>query len=708
MIRIMTSEHVCLLRRPVPPKRFPPVMKTPPALRPSGAVMSSMFQHQVDPGPRGSSRQEVDTPVPRAAPPTPLLPDTSPPLMDRITEGFPRKPPRSQRQNPLLRLLQSETRFMAPPPIFCLNDFLQRPDGAGLCRSDTNQRPQMEVCSRTRESRYEPGPGLTRSSLTRLRLLWSLVVPCAYLTLVLTLVLLLVLLGVRLWLQGRRRSRRIRDGGPSVAFFHPYCHAGGGGERVLWCSLRALMNRYGSESCQGPGLSPSPGPGLDPLTACVCIILQHRGVSFVVYTGDQGVSGEQILEGARRRFNVTLPRPISFVFLRHRSLVEAASCPHFTLLGQSAGSMFLGWEALTAAFVPDLFVDSMGFAFTLPIFRYLGGCKVASYVHYPTVSTDMLSVVRERSPRFNNADFISRNPLLSALKVVYYCCFALLYGLAGSCSDVIMVNSTWTLGHILALWRSPSRTSIVYPPCDVRAFLDVPLEEEEDEDKAEEGWEELGRELGSEEEGGGGDRKCHFIGRVGGSVQARERPPAADPSVSQTAAEERGGAGGAGVPAAGADWWMQEPGGRGEGADAARTLRGAHSACVRPMRRLQTKRRPFDELKRELVDATMHHRPAHHCVSVVECMAAGTIVLAHKSGGPKLDIVVPFEGGQTGFLADSEDSYAAAMETILGLSPSARLEIRRNAQRSVERFSDQEFEACFLATMEPLMGKLER
>lgn len=77
-----------------------------------------------------------------------------------------------------------------------------------------------------------------------LRLLWSLVVPCAYLSLVLTLVLLLLLLGVRMWLQGRRKARRAEDGGPAVAFFHPYCNAGGGGERVLWCSLRALMNRY--------------------------------------------------------------------------------------------------------------------------------------------------------------------------------------------------------------------------------------------------------------------------------------------------------------------------------------------------------------------------------------------------------------------------------------------------------------------------------
>lgn len=89
-------------------------------------------------------------------------------------------------------------------------------------------------------------------------------------------------------------------------------------------------------------------------------------------------------------------------------------------------------------------------------------------------------------------------------------------------------------------------------------------------------------------------------------------------------------------------------------------------------------------------------------------MAAGAVVLAHKSGGPKLDIVVPFEGGQTGFLADSEDSYTAAMETILMMSPAARLEIRRSARRSVERFSDREFEACFLTVMESLMRKLER
>jgi len=119
----------------------------------------------------------------------------------------------------------------------------------------------------------------------------------------------------------------------------------------------------------------------------------------VVYTGDQDVTGGEILEGARRRFNVALPGTVEFVYLAHRMLVEPGLFPHFTLLGQSVGSVFLGWDALVQC-VPDLYVDSTGYAFTLPIFRYLGGCSVASYVHYPTITTDMLSVVSERNPRY--------------------------------------------------------------------------------------------------------------------------------------------------------------------------------------------------------------------------------------------------------------------------------------------------------------------
>lgn len=97
---------------------------------------------------------------------------------------------------------------------------------------------------------------------------------------------------------------------------------------------------------------------------------------------------------------------------------------------------------------------------------------------------------------------------------------------------------------------------------------------------------------------------------------------------------------------------------------------------------------------------------SHISTGVVKCMAAGTIILAHKSGGPKLDIVVPYDGGPTGFLAGDEDSYAEAMEQILSMTPAAQLEIRRRARLSVTRFLDLEFEGSFLAAVEPLMSTL--
>lgn len=62
--------------------------------------------------------------------------------------------------------------------------------------------------------------------------------------LVLTGMLFLFVMGIRTWLQSSRKARRAQDGRPAVAFFHPYCNAGGGGERVLWCAIRALQNRW--------------------------------------------------------------------------------------------------------------------------------------------------------------------------------------------------------------------------------------------------------------------------------------------------------------------------------------------------------------------------------------------------------------------------------------------------------------------------------
>jgi len=84
-------------------------------------------------------------------------------------------------------------------------------------------------------------------------------------------------------------------------------------------------------------------------------------------------------------------------------------------------------------------------------------------------------------------------------------------------------------------------------------------------------------------------------------------------------------------------------------------------------------------------------------------MAAGTVVLAHDSGGPKLDIVVDHDGQRTGFLASDADSYASSLSTIFSLSADALMDIRRNARESVKRFSDARFSETFLRVTEQLI-----
>lgn len=207
---------------------------------------------------------------------------------------------------------------------------------------------------------------------------------------------------------------------------------------------------------------------------CYTAFFRYPDVRCVVYTGDCDASSHEILTKATQRFNITLPQPIHFVFLHSRRWVEAKKYPLFTLLGQSLGSLKLGMEALVS-FVPDIYVDSMGYAFTLPLFKYFGGCRVACYVHYPTISTDMLERVSQREESFNNASMVSRSPALTWVKVLYYRLFAYLYGLAGARSDMVMVNSTWTYGHIKSLWNIPDKTVIVYPPCDISEFIKIDL-----------------------------------------------------------------------------------------------------------------------------------------------------------------------------------------------------------------------------------------
>lgn len=68
-------------------------------------------------------------------------------------------------------------------------------------------------------------------------------------------------------------------------------------------------------------------------------------------------------------------------------------------------------------------------------------------------------------------------------------------------------------------------------------------------------------------------------------------------------------------------------------------------------------------------------------------MAAGTCMIAHNSAGPKMDIVVPYRGKSTGYLADTDEQYAEHLYSIFTKSVSQRNEvIYAQIKRLIEYF----------------------
>ena len=52
----------------------------------------------------------------------------------------------------------------------------------------------------------------------------------------------------------------------------------------------------------------------------------------------------------------------------------------------------------------------------------------------------------------------------------------------GACSDLTMVNGSWTEDHINKLWHKPGQlVHKIYPPCDVQNFKELKRDPNEDE-----------------------------------------------------------------------------------------------------------------------------------------------------------------------------------------------------------------------------------
>jgi alpha-1,2-mannosyltransferase len=515
--------------------------------------------------------------------------------------------------------------------------------------------------------------------------------------------------------------RTVRGGRRTIAFLHPYCNDGGGGERVLWVAIRELLARA---------------------------VIDPARWRIVVYTGDP-VSDDEIRAHALRRFGVAVPEQVEFVRLAGRGWIEPKRYPVATLLGQAFGSLVLAAEAI-ARVPPDVLVDTTGLHFCLPLLRAAGVPRLACYVHYPLISSDMLGAVASRKAAHNNASLFARFQATAALKLAYYHVLVFLYRCAGRMSDCTVANGSWTAAHVRSLWGVEVRT--VFPPCDTHTLQLLPLEPtnpsgrlvgrdhlilsvaqfrpEKDHQlqlrafaRLLRAWRRAGAPaprpqlvLAGAVRHAADQARLDALHKLAslllGSDTQRTGAAVDDPQVVRRSTSprrirmvgrksEREGAGGAEAQAAAA----QAAQAAAAQAAAAEEDEGAPLDMLDAVRFAPNL--PYAELQGLLARAkvglhTMWNE--HFGIGIVEMLAAGVVPVAHNSGGPALDII---EDRRTGRLATTEKEYADAMEELL-LTPGA--EPRRRAMAAAgrasvaTRFSEAAFAEAMVEALRPVLA----
>ncbi|KAK6518944.1 asparagine-linked glycosylation protein [Arthrobotrys megalospora] len=441
-----------------------------------------------------------------------------------------------------------------------------------------------------------------------------------------------------------------------VGFFHPYCNAGGGGERVLWAAIYANQ-------------------------------LHSPHILNVVYTGDHATKSV-ILANVQNRFDIHLnPSIVQFIHLQKRNLVSSSSWPRFTLLGQSLGSVFLALEAF-GMLVPDIYIDSMGYAFTVLLAKKLFGIPTGAYVHYPTISTDMLGAL---SPK-------------STVKKRYWQLFAMLYSYAGTGIDVVVANSSWTAGHLNSLWRGRQEAATTSAAPRFYGGLAAAIK-----------WISGGQ--------GKEDIKPLFppcaVEKLAEKIPINEKREDAIVYIAQFRPEKNHIL----VLQAFGTFLKTAP----------QQLKGTKLVLVGSVREDQDERKVYElrllvhELQIEENVVFVTNAPwgdvikwlgrasvgvnamwnEHFGIGVVEYQAAGLIGVVHDSGGPKLDIVVDIDGERTGYHATTAEEYAEGFKQALSLSVTDTVAMRERARKSSFRFSEEIFEEQWNKIMDALLGLLE-
>lgn len=87
----------------------------------------------------------------------------------------------------------------------------------------------------------------------------------------------------------------------------------------------------------------------------------------------------------------------------------------------------------------------------------------------------------------------------------------------------------------------------------------------------------------------------------------------------------------------------------------------------------------------------------------MEYQAAGLIPVVNDSGGPKMDIVINWEGGETGYHASTEEEFARCFGEVMKMGDEERLEMRKRARARARAFGEENFEGSWVKEVEKLV-----
>lgn len=368
----------------------------------------------------------------------------------------------------------------------------------------------------------------------------------------------------------------------------------------------------------------------------------------VIYTGDEE-PGEEILQKALDRFNIKLEIDITFLKLKNRYLIDPKTWPFFTLAGQAIGSILLANECLNLL-TPDIFIDTLGLGFTYPWVRFMtDDTYIVSYTHYPFIQKDMLARVGV------------------VYKAYYYKALIWCYKCVGQWADLIMANSNWTMNHLVNLFEVPDKTQVVYPPCDVTEFRELPFNRQQP--------------------------------RFNQIVSVSQFRPEKDQLLQLRALE-----------------YLQKEGklpvdakliliGGVRNADDQKLLDSlAQKAKDWGLENHVEFRQnvEFSEILLAFSESKVGIHTMldeHFGIGVVEMMAAGLITVAHNSGGPKRDIIGAAD--TAGYLAETAEEYGEAMlKGLTEFDSHFHTQMRKNGQEQALIFSNENFMDQFSRSME--------